>query len=88
MAVAPPWRVRRGRYLMETGRVTVKRSVCLVDFCRNGCPTLPDDATVERANGFMPCERCGAALDRHPTEAYPSGLKHVVRDCAGRYWHL
>lgn len=72
---------------METGMVSLKRGACLVDFCRRDCPVLPDDAHVYRADGGRLCG-CGLALDVHPTFAYPTGMKHVVRDCDGRYWHL
>jgi hypothetical protein len=61
---------------------------CLVEFCRKCCPVLPEDATVNRADGRVICEPCGRELRDHPTFAYPSGLKHAVRCCEGRYWHL
>lgn len=60
---------------------------CLVPFCRDECPVLPDDATVFRASGEYPCV-CGKPLDGHPKFAYPTGMKHVVKGCDGIYYHL
>ncbi len=61
---------------------------CLVPFCRKDCPVLSDGAEVRRASGHYVCEVCGKTLDEHPTEAYPTGMKHVVKGCDGIYYHL
>jgi hypothetical protein len=63
------------------------RKTCLVPFCRKGCPILPEDAEVLRADGKSLCT-CGKTLDEHPTFSYPSGMKHVVKSCDGMYYHL
>lgn len=68
--------------------IALMPSACSVEFCRNNCPPLPADAEVWRASGLVPCETCGLALDDHQQFAYPSGMRHVVLGCDGRYYHL
>jgi hypothetical protein len=61
---------------------------CLVEFCRKDHPVLPDDAHVLRASGEALCPACGRRYADHEKFAYPSGMKHVVRDCEGHFLHL
>jgi hypothetical protein len=61
---------------------------CIVDFCRKGCPILPEDAEVFRASGEAQCEICGCALRLHQEFAYPTGQGHCIKSCNGKYYHL
>ena len=60
---------------------------CPVPFCRRGCAVLPNDAEVVRVSGTVPCDACGKPLRDHESFAYPTGMRHVFRDCNGVYCH-
>lgn len=75
---------RRRKYLEESGR----GPRCLVEFCRERCPALPDNAEVNRISHLALCA-CGLEITNkiHLRFAYPSGMLHCIRDCRGNYWH-
>jgi DNA-directed RNA polymerase subunit RPC12/RpoP len=70
------------------GEAPVRLSKCLVEFCRDKCPILPEDVEVIRASGQVRCPECNRKYLVHPTYAYSSGMGHVVRSCDGKFLHL
>lgn len=60
---------------------------CLVPFCRDECPILPDDAIVVRSSWNIVCEVCSKRIVDHPKFSYPTGMKHVYKICDGEYIH-
>lgn len=61
---------------------------CLVEFCRRDCLVLPEGVEVIRASGAVVCEKCGKKLQEHRKFSYPTGMRHCVRGCDGRFYHL
>jgi hypothetical protein len=44
--------------------------MCIVEFCRNDCPILPDYIEVDRASGYTICDICFKEYYQHLTYSW------------------